>query len=511
MKKFFNVRRVLFLLLILSICFAGYTAYYKINFWGFSIKPNQKTEIFVVDSHISFDSLGEEIRVSLSTPQENNDFKILNETTSAKGYKTTKDETTGRMIFKSSKKEGPQDIYYRLTIYDNKETNGKVRTDAPQKPIPPIYEEHVALMADQILQKASVMDRNLPQNLITLFNASPLDETVDAFLPVKAGLRERASLIIDLLALKEIPARIIRGIRLEEEKTSAPADLMLEAYSSGKWRLYDLKTGIEGMPKNFIAFQRGDLSLLDVEGGEHSKVRFTVMKSVTPTLKMAEHRAQTTSTSKVYAFSIYNLPVAEQNALKWLMIFPLGILVVVLIRNIVGVPTMGTFTPMLVAMSFVQTGFLPGVICFSVIIITGLLLRALLSKLNLLLVPRISAVVISVILIIEVLAIIGYNADWSISSSAVFFPIIITAWIIERLSIIFEEEGPKNAFDESLYTMLTAIITYGVIQSEYIRHLTFAFNEINLVILFIVMLLGTYTGYRLTELKRFYPLIKKEK
>ena len=69
----------------------------------------------------------------------------------------------------------------------------------------------------------------------------------------------------------------------------------------------------------------------------------------------------------------------------------------------------------------------------------------------------------------------------------------------------------KNALNESFYTMLTAIITYFVIQSEYIRHFTFAFNEINLVILFIVMLMGTYTGYRLTELKRFYPLIKKEK
>jgi hypothetical protein len=39
----------------------------------------------------------------------------------------------------------------------------------------------------------------------------------------------------------------------------------------------------------------------------------------------------------------------------------------------------------------------------------------------------------------------------------------------------------------------------------------FAFNELNLVILFIVMLLGTYTGYRLTELTRFAPLINKDK
>ena len=199
----------------------------------------------------------------------------------------------------------------------------------------------------------------------------------------------------------------------------------------------------------------------------------------------------------------------EQNTLKWLMVFPLGILVVVLMRNVVGIPTMGTFTPMLIAMSLVKTGFWSGFICFSAIIAIGLLLRAILSKLNLLLVPRISSVVIFVILIMQFMTITGYRMNWDIASSAVFFPIIITAWIIERASITWEEDGAANATSEIVYSMITAIATYFVISNEYIRHITFAFDEINLVILFVVMLLGTYTGYRLTELKRFTPLAKK--
>ena len=511
MNKIFGVRQILFLFLFFSILFSGFMAYYKIKYWGFDLRPSQKTEIYTIDAHISFKALGGKVYLSLATPKENNDFKILNEETTAKGYRVLKNKQTGRMEFEAAKRTGLQNLYYRLTVYDTEATRGKIYTAEPPKPIPPFYDEQKLQMAEKILQKAAQMERNLPQNLIELFSTSPLDETVDAFLPYKAGLKERASIVIELLALRGISARIVRGVYLDDEKTNMPADLMIEAYSSGKWRLYDLKTGLEGMPKNFVAFQRGDFSLLDVQGGEHSKVRFTVIKSVTPTLKMAEHRAQNTSTSKMYAFSIYNLPAAQQNALKWLMVFPLGILVVVFIRNIVGVPTMGTFTPMLIAMSFVETGFLAGLVCFLIIVITGLFLRGLLSKLNLLLVPRISSVVITVILLIWVLTVIGYNLNWPVASSAVFFPIIITAWIIERLSIIYEEEGMKNALNESFYTMLTAIITYFVIQSEYIRHFTFAFNEINLVILFVVMLMGTYTGYRLTELKRFYPLIKKEK
>ena len=149
-------------------------------------------------------------------------------------------------------------------------------------------------------------------------------------------------------------------------------------------------------------------------------------------------------------------------------------------------------------------------VCFALIIGMGVAIRAGLSKLNLLLVPRISAVVIFVILIMQFLAIIGYNWNLSIDSSSLFFPIIITAWIIERACITWEEEGARNAVKQIVNTLFVAVITYFVISSAYIRHIMFAFNEWNLVILAIVMLLGTYTGYRLTELKRFAPLVKEK-
>ena len=106
----------------------------------------------------------------------------------------------------------------------------------------------------------------------------------------------------------------------------------------------------------------------------------------------------------------------------------------------------------------------------------------------------------------QAFTILGYKLHFDIASSAAFFPIIIMAWIIERASITWEEDGPANAGKEVFNSLLVAIITYFIISSETIRHIMFAFNELNLVILFMVMLLGTYTGYRLTELKRFSPI-----
>ena len=509
MKNLFTVRKILTLCLFLSIIFTVFSVYYKITYWGFDFRPNRTASVWSIDAHISFKPTGEPVKVSMAVPTGAAKFKILNEDIVAKGYRIEKNTDNGRIVLTSGPQKQDQDIYYRLTVYDNEEGRGKLRENGVQIPRKPVYGEQQMQMAEEILAAADAFDGAWPQKIITLFNQEPMNPTLNAFLPVKMTEKQRVQIMIDLLAIKQIPARMARGVRLEEGKQAAEADLMLEAHDGHKWRLYDIRTGKAGLPKNFIVFQHGGKSLLDVQGGVDSKIRFSVLKSVTSSFKLAGHRAQLNNFGKMFDYSIYSLPLLEQNTLKWLMVFPLGILVVVLMRNVIGIPTMGTFTPMLIAMSLVKTGFWPGLICFALIIAIGLLLRAILSKLNLLLVPRISAVVIFVILIMQFMTITGYRMNWEIASSAVFFPIIITAWIIERASITWEEDGAANATREIIYSMITAVATYFVISNEYIRHITFAFDEINLVILFTVMLLGTYTGYRLTELKRFSPLAKK--
>jgi hypothetical protein len=289
--------------------------------------------------------------------------------------------------------------------------------------------------------------------------------------------------------------------------------VFLEVYQDNQWSVYNPVTGKQGVPENFVILQRGEKSLIDVKGGENSTILFSVLKSVRNSFHLAGKRAEDTKDKTFLKFekSIYNLPLEQQNNLKWLMIFPLAILIIVILRNIVGIRTMGTFTPMLIAMSLLKTGLGSGLVCFILIIGTGFAIRALLSRLNLLMVPRISAVVIFVILIIQSFTVYGHHADSDIAMSALFFPIIIMAWIIERASITWEEEGFSNMFKELFWTLTASVLTYLIISNDSIRYIMFVFNELNFVILFIVMLLGTYTGYRLTELFRFQPLIKKKR
>lgn len=507
LKKICSVRIILSFLLTLSVAFAAYSMYYKIHDWGFNFTPKQLSDIWTIEAHLSFEPNGDPIKVTLATPAENENFKILEQDVIADGYKTKKIKTdTNRVVLTSPAKEGLQNIYYRVMLFDNRNDAGKIKAPIPPEPQKPLLDEQQLATAQKLLKQAEAMSGNEVQQIINLLNQTPPNANVLAFLPVKKSHKDTAAATKTLLSLKGIPSRISRGIKLAENKKAFSADLMIDAYTDGKWRTYNIEDASKGVPSNFILFQRGGDSLVDVEGGEDSVIKFSVIKSISSSYRLAEQRAKIANQENRFNYSIYSLPIQQQNTLKWLMIFPLAILIIVLMRNVVGIQTMGTFTPMLLSMSLVKTGFWPGLLCFAVIVGIGLLIRAILSKLNLLLVPRISAVVIFVILMMQIFTITGYRFHLDIASSAAFFPIIIMAWIIERASITWEEDGPINAGKEVFNSLLVAIITYFVISNETIRHIMFAFDELNLVILFVVMLLGTYTGYRLTELKRFSPI-----
>ena len=101
---------------------------------------------------------------------------------------------------------------------------------------------------------------------------------------------------------------------------------------------------------------------------------------------------------------------------------PLGALVVVVLRNLVGIRTSGTFMPVLIALTFLQTSLLTGVALFIIVVGVGLLLRSYLSQLNLLLVPRIAAVLVFVIIIYAAIGIMSVKLGWQSGLKVTLFP-----------------------------------------------------------------------------------------
>jgi hypothetical protein len=143
---------------------------------------------------------------------------------------------------------------------------------------------------------------------------------------------------------------------------------------------------------------------------------------------------------------------------------------------------------------------------FFVIVFSGLFFRFYLSRLRLLLVARISAVIIMVIIIMSTMSVISYKLNFVQVLSVTFFPMIILSWTIERMSILWEEEGGREVFIQGMGSLAVAIPSYFMMMNEYVAYLFFNFPELLLVVLSLIILIGRYTGYRVTELFRFKPL-----
>ena len=71
------------------------------------------------------------------------------------------------------------------------------------------------------------------------------------------------------------------------------------------------------------------------------------------------------------------------------------------------------------------------------------------------------------------------------------------------MSILWEEDGPSEVLRQGGGSLLVAVIAYLLMQMPIFVHLSFNFPELNLVLLAAILAMGQYTGYKLSELRRF--------
>ncbi|MGE6238390.1 UUP1 family membrane protein, partial [Aeromonas media] len=321
--------------------------------------------------------------------------------------------------------------------------------------------------------------------------------------------KSRASLIAELLNNAEVPARVVHALSLEDGRRRQELVDYLQVFNSPTdYKLFNPQTGEQGQPGNLLLWEYNSGALLDVTGGHNSRVTFSMIEQEQP-VNVA--LAQKFEKSEMMNFSIHSLPLEEQALFKGLLLIPIGVLMVVFLRVLVGIKTSGTFMPVLIAVAFIQTSLVTGLIGFLLIVGTGLVIRSYLSRLNLLLVARISAIIIMVISMIGIFSAFAFKLGLTDGMKITFFPMIILSWTIERMSILWEEEGPKEVFRQGGGSLLVAVIAYLAMDNELIRHLTFNFLGLQLVLMATVLVMGNYTGYKLSELKRFKPLVDEMK
>lgn len=505
-----STRAQVYLLALLFILLGASLVLYKSIVLGFPIFPGQYKTVWTIEAKVEFEALGDPVKVSLALPRSQPNMEILDETFSSSGYGFSFDDYDGsqRAVWSKRKANGKESLFYKLETYRSNvwldDANQFLPADDLQKPVlgtqnlaakeqalTSILQEVKERSADPVTFTAQLIselndENNQDSNMLFEYYSGP----------------KRSKIARDILALADIPSHYVRGIYLEDDRSNIGPTQLIEIFDGTQWVAFDVKTGTRGLPENFFMWQRGGPSLLDIEGAKNSRVRFSVLANDVPSRSIALSQGHDEALTLV-DFSIFSLPIEQQSIMKFILLIPVGALVVVLMRVLIGLRTAGTFMPVLLAIAFIQTTLVTGVAIFLLITFVGLWVRTYLSRLNLLLVARLTAVVLIVVVLMATISVVSYKLRIEQALTVTFFPMVILAWTIERMSILWEEDGAKEAIIQLFGSLIVAIVAYLVMTVPLVEHWMFNFPEVLFVELGIILILGSYTGYRLSESLRF--------
>ncbi len=176
---------------------------------------------------------------------------------------------------------------------------------------------------------------------------------------------------------------------------------------------------------------------------------------------------------------------------------------------VLTLPTFGIFMPVLLALAFRSTGLAYGIGIFTSVVLIGYTARWGIDRFRLLLVPRLSVLLTLAIVCFGLFALIGGKLSLRALMGVGLLPIVILTMSIERFFVFSEESGVREALKTAAGTVAVAVITFLVIQWEPLQLTFFIYPELLFAVAGVQVLLGRYTGYRLSELLRFKALVRK--
>ncbi|MEM6751464.1 MAG: UUP1 family membrane protein [Cyanobacteria bacterium P01_C01_bin.38] len=533
------------LLLALFLAAIGLAVFiHKVTATDIPLLPNQAYKNWYVEAKLAVNSEGRVLdsqnalprEIELQLPQSSPGYKIVSEDFINDGYtrqvNTEKNSSNRVAVFNNQNARGSEVIFYRAIIDKTDLAKNNSQSDS----------EAVSITGDKIVEQQlsnfdennALVEDNLKENFPTAEVESILKEarqsgnnTLDftkqvyqiALNPddirVRAirrtlNIKESTSeLTAFLLKQAKIPARVANGILFNNEEVYSTDFIQwLEVETDKGWLAYDTIDSNFGTQDRYLTWWYGTDSALSAKGSGDVNLEVVVRPNTDEGINQALWEQQK-ATNPFLEYSLLNLPLATQRVFRVLVLVPIGALIISVLHQMVGLQTFGTFTPILIALAFRETGLIVGIPLFVLVVIIGLLIRAYLDKLQLLIVPRLAAILTATVLTIGILAIILQRFGINLGLSISLFPIVILAMLIERAALSWEESGAKETIIAALGTVLIAVIGYLCVINPYIQHLAFTFPELLLLVLGINILVGRYNGYKLTEYFRFKSMQKQ--
>jgi hypothetical protein len=491
---------------------------YKTLVLDMPIRPDRSARVWRVELSTSLRGQGGEGRVSILIPRSDSSQVLLDGQSDDDGLAFELAETDGaqRGTWRGEVGDFHRLAYtFRVHLPEDDTTPQPYAIPESSIPIPRSRRGTLPEPIKSTLQRLGLTDIDEPEAII----ASVFGFVANEIEPVAGGSEDalltlssregsesgRSRLMVELLRAAGVDAHVVTGLRL-----SGPPQSRWVFYSEARTRrgwlpLVAAESAPGRQPPNLLVLARGDRPLLSTSGLDASSLGVVVLREM---LQPAELAAFMTPASAFWrAVSLYRMPLETQTVLQVLLVLPLAALMAAVFRNLVGLHTFGTFMPILIALSLRRTDVFSGAVLVSSVLGAGVIGRLLLDKLRLLFVPRICLLLCLVVVCVTVVAQIGHAIGGRQMMTGLLFPIVILSMLIERISVTTLEEGFPSAARLLAGSIVVSLAAYPIFRSEWLAHLYFGFPELVLCTMAPLVLIGGYTGYRLSELWRFRSLV----
>lgn len=492
--------------LLLTVFGAGVAAYKSAAF-GLPFTAQKEADVWTVEARAVVSSDGSApVRLEMTVPDALPRFVRIQEDFISATFGVAVDEAGDQRqaIWTARRLNGESTIYYRIQLVERLEAD-RDASRAPPYPEVPEYEEPYGEVILGLLNEVRRQSADIDSFARQLLRRYASPEGGDRIQLLRARAEtplEHAQNVGHILAGARIPSRVIWTLQLSDGMRGGQLEPWLQIHNGRSWITMNPESGAVGLPADRVVWTVGEQPRLTAEGATVGHWAFAAAKTHRDLITVAKERAQDLGSS-LLSFSLLDLPLQTQNVYRILLVVPIGTLLIVVLRNVIGVKTFGTFMPVLIAMAFRETQLLLGIVLFSSVVALSLLVRFYLEKLRLLLVPRLAAVVTVVVLVMAVISMTSHQLGIDRALSIALFPIVILAMTVERISLVWEESGAWDALVQSAGSLAAAILAYLVMAQPQLQYVLFVFPELLLVVLAVILMMGRYTGYRLSELWRF--------
>lgn len=533
------MRRLIYsIIFLIFLVFPILLIFIKLNVYEYPLSGLIPIRTYSVDLSIQVDGHGEDISITTYLPISDERQRIDNESNSSGKFSHSIESGSMNRIlrWKSEAVKGRHSLVYSFEV----QSNGLIYKIPEALDIPFDYPEELKeyLVATEGIQ---VHDPLITQELDKLFNGeggergerpglfaalkgihnhlqnnfvnmnfSGYTDAITALKLKEASCNGKSRLFVAMARKMNIPARLVGGLILQQGSKKVTHQ-WVEAFVNGFWVPFDtINDHFAEVPSNYLTLYYGDKSLFR----HTSNVNFQYFFKMTKRLMPQREALASLGSSRlniINFYGLFNKVGISQNLLKIILMLPIGALVTVICRNVIGLETFGTFLPALIAAAARETGLFWGLIGFTVIIFLSSIVRMVLDWMKLLHTPKMAIMLSSVIIAMFSLTILGVHIGLFDLAHITLFPIAIMAITAERLALIEVEQGYRRSMTVLGVTLLVVAACYFAMDSLFLQSMMLAFPELILITIALNMWLGRWMGIRVLEFVRFRSLIMEGK